>query len=82
MSNDCREALAFIASELEDMSGRYHPGRPAYYALTQAAGAVRRAAREVDAAGAALPPMRVLAVLGVVGDSGKVSFIAAAPEGS
>jgi len=82
MSNDHRETLTFIAGELDDMMGVYHPGRPAYYALGRALCAVRQAVREVDTAGVAWPQTRTLSVLGVVGDGGQVSYSAAAPEAS
>jgi hypothetical protein len=39
--------LLTLADDLARQAGRYHPGRPAFSALSRAAEAVRRAAQEV-----------------------------------
>lgn len=39
--------LHSMAEDLARAAGRYHPGRPAFSALSRAAEAVRQAAREV-----------------------------------
>lgn len=46
MPDPNRECLQFIANEIAELMGRYHPGRPVYYALSRAHIAVSQAVIE------------------------------------
>ena len=50
MTDPSRSTLLSMADQVAEALGRYHPGRPAFYALSRAEGALREAAREVDIA--------------------------------
>ncbi len=47
MPDEGQDALTSMAAQLDRLRGRWHPGRPAYYALSRAYEAVRSAALEV-----------------------------------
>jgi hypothetical protein len=51
-------ALETMAEEVERAMGRFHPGRPAFSALSWAGRALRDAAREVDHARRTYAPVR------------------------
>lgn len=44
------KALLSMAEEVAQAMGRFHPGRPAFSALSRAEGALRLAAQEVEIA--------------------------------
>jgi hypothetical protein len=50
-------ALLWMAQEVAQAMGRYHPGRPAFSALSRAEGALLEAAREVEAAQRTYAPL-------------------------